>query len=313
MDKNFTFIPNHIEINGDLPFEIIPSYFLRKANNNEVVSINKNLDSIGSLISKTGELPYAVSFSREEISENEVYLKTDHLDFKDWKYYVVEHKGHGELLCKFQLIANLSKFPLEFDVFQFEKYDNSYAFSYSPDRAYRFFADNDLTILQNLDISDLKKLSESYQKMCDIEDQYHEIKNSIFIYNSLRFLPNYNEYRILGLFTVIESLITHKPSQKETGDSLTHQIKSKIPLLFNRLGRGEITEKYYSKEALNTLWGKLYDYRSSIAHGTRADFTKELQLLDSPIKITDYLSLCVKHLILLALEEPQLIQDLRKC
>ncbi len=313
MDKNFTFIPNHIEIIGDLPFEIIPSYFLRKANNIEINLITKNLDSIGSLISKTGNLPYAVSFSDEILSENEVYLKTEPLDFKDWKYYVVEYEGHGELLHKYQLTANLFKYPLEFDVFQLEQYENSYAFSYSPDIAYRFFADNDLTVLQTLNVNDLIKLSESYKKMCDIEAKYHEIKNSIFIYNSLRFLPNYNEYRILGLFTAIESLITHKPSKKETGDSLTHQIKTKIPLLLNRIDSSEISENYYQKEKLDTLWGKLYDYRSSIAHGTKADFNKELQLLESPIKITEYLSLCVKNLILLALEEPQLIQDLRKC
>lgn len=315
MKRNFTFIPNHIEIDGGVPFELIPSFNLRKACPSEIKEIEKHLKSISSLISKMGELPYSVSYSFEEISENEVYQKTEKLDESEWKYYVVEYDDneHGILLSKFQLVANLSVFPLELDTFQFEKNGNSYIFSYSPDRAYRFFSDNDLTSKVHLKTDDLIKLKERYAIMCEIETNFHGIMNSIYLFNSLRYLPKNNEYRILGLFTVLESLITHKPSSNETGDSLTHQIKTKIPLLFKRLDDRTLIDSFYSNEKLKTLWGKLYSYRSSIAHGNQADFGKELQILKNPIEISEYLTVCIKGLILQALKEPELIQDLKQC
>jgi hypothetical protein len=59
----------------------------------------------------------------------------------------------------------------------------------------------------------------------------------------------------------------------------------------------------------------LYDYRSSIAHGSFTGFEKNLEILKkvNPEHVYGLLSLLLKRVITQALIEPQLITDLKKC
>jgi hypothetical protein len=112
----------------------------------------------------------------------------------------------------------------------------------------------------------------------------------------------------LGLFAVIESLLTHDP--KGGYDSLGHQIRSKIPLLDRRMEK-RLDYTVFQNANADSLWKKLYDYRSTIAHGGRADFSGPLNVLKTPKTVSDFLDTAVKALIRHATKEPELVFDLR--
>ena len=117
---------------------------------------------------------------------------------------------------------------------------------------------------------------------------------------------------IIGLFSIIESLITHSTKQN-VDDSLNHQIKTKIPLLSKKFQRTLNYEKYFSPANEETIWGKLYDFRSKIVHEGNENIEKDNSVLKSLNSVTDFLKETVKLLILFALKEPQLLTDLKKC
>lgn len=311
--ENFTFIPNHIDIQNCLPFELMSGYTLQKANDIEIEAIDNNLRKMGALISPTGQLPYKLSYEFNHISNEEVHFSTEQLESELWKYYVVTYQDQGILLSKYQLASNLMDLVLAFDLYQFEKYEDHYSMSYTPDLVFRFFSDHYIATKNQITLKNLQDIKWAYEQICSIEGQFHGIMNSIYIFNSLRYLANYNEFKILGLFTVIESLITHKPSSKETGDSITRQIKTKIPLLLNRIEGGIEYSQKFGNAKEKTIWSKLYDYRSCLSHGKLSDFENDLNLLKSPIVVHDFLIYCIKKLLFLALAEPQLIHDLKSC
>jgi hypothetical protein len=116
---------------------------------------------------------------------------------------------------------------------------------------------------------------------------------------------------ILGLFAVIESIITHQP-KAEAGDSLSHQIRTKIPLLAKRFDDKIDYRNFFSISDENKIWKNLYDYRSRIAHGGKIHFPNQLKIKNS-IFIVDFLRTVCKLLLRKAISEPQLCMDLREC
>ncbi len=142
---DFTFIPNHIDIQNYLPFELMPGYTLMNANDIEVETIDNNLQKMGSLLSATGELPYKLSFEfnhlpkEDHFSDEIIHISTTKLNRDLWKYYVVKYEDQGLLLSKYQLAANLMDVAIAFDLFQFNIYEGQYSFGYTPDLVFRFF------------------------------------------------------------------------------------------------------------------------------------------------------------------------------
>ena len=115
------------------------------------------------------------------------------------------------------------------------------------------------------------------------------------------------------MFVVVEYIISHEPKSSETGDSITHQMKTKIPLLFKRMKNAPDYKAYFEKSKESNIWNKLYNYRSSIAHGGRIDFTKTLKILKNKDTVGRFLNYTTKAILRQALAEPQLITDLREC
>ena len=89
-------------------------------------------------------------------------------------------------------------------------------------------------------------------------------------------------------------------------------------LINNRLETPIVVSNFFNGPDsldLGTVIGKIYNYRSSIAHGDFLDFEKKLKIFE---KVTYYdvlmfLRIILKQTILFALKEPQLITDLKRC
>ena len=112
---------------------------------------------------------------------------------------------------------------------------------------------------------------------------------------------------------ILEMLLTHNPNEKEIGDLLTHQIKTKTALLLPRLSQ-PFHYDVFSKGGGDheKIWGALYHYRSCIAHGNHINFTdKRLKPLVDDDTAYTFLSLATKRILEHALKEPDLINSLK--
>ena len=115
---------------------------------------------------------------------------------------------------------------------------------------------------------------------------------------------------VLGVFAVLESLLTHDPHGGY--DSLTHQIKTKMALLDSRFSERLDYSKFGTARA-DKIWARLYAFRSALAHGQQFDFVRDRVLLKDDRTVVRFLDEATKALLRHALQEPQLITDLRAC
>jgi hypothetical protein len=125
-------------------------------------------------------------------------------------------------------------------------------------------------------------------------------------------LPWRSRLLFLGYFAILESLLTHQPKPTDTIDSITRQVKRKIVLLDNRWAP-KIDYSVFPGSSPEKVWSTMYAYRSCLAHGTKPDFKKQLQLLGDGDAALILLKQTVKSILRQALAEPQLIFDLRNC
>ena len=63
----------------------------------------------------------------------------------------------------------------------------------------------------------------------------------------------------------------------------------------------------------DTVWSKMYTYRSRVAHGGAATFSGELETLRSHEVALQLITEAVKAVIRSVLTEPRLVLDLREC
>lgn len=311
--ENFSFIANHIELTCDLPFELTPGYTIKRPDDTQIAAIEANLERLGNFISPH-QLPYNVSYSLDKVSNQETHITTHALSRSKLKYFITSYDRDGTLeLFRIQLAANLADVVLTFDLLKFDVFRGEYACTCEPDLVFRFFSETDYTVQHKVNLEVLQQIKQTYEHILQIENGYPGIMHSMTLYNSLRYLPKYHDLKMLGLFTVIESLLTHNPQSSETGDSLTRQVSTKVPLLFERCGRDIGYSQYFGKAKQDKIWKTLYSYRSCLAHGKHADFTGEFRMLKNPGVADDFLTESIKLLLLQALVEPRLITDLKEC
>jgi hypothetical protein len=110
------------------------------------------------------------------------------------------------------------------------------------------------------------------------------------------------------------TLITHNPKLDDRGDSITHQMRSKLPLLSRRFYPSLPYTRHFKQMGVDKVWTALYGYRSSIAHGGMPDFsTSKFIALQSAANAKAFLDTTVRCLIKHSMNEPDLYRDLKEC
>ncbi len=125
-------------------------------------------------------------------------------------------------------------------------------------------------------------------------------------------LPHNSALRFLGLFGLLESLLTHKPNPTDAYQSITRQVTKKINLL-NRRFAWRIDYSVFGSLSQESVWKKMYSYRSCVAHGERVEFKGDLQSLGNAQQALELLEATLKAVVRQTLLEPALIADLREC
>lgn len=326
----------------------MPAYYfiseLTELDPKEIIHINeemtikladeKQIETIRSLLTKYGEDPRGLTsklFQEYKIKErlpsggiNRTRRSPD-----DYRYFLLEHDSpqyEANILKVFQLMENEFFIPFgfayaDFGTSIFQPLGELATFVYYNDQNIVFplgypdtmnlpkdpktFEENDLiefrtilTVLRTFNFTDFPIIEKSLSDFFKV----NEISN-----NSI--------FKIVSYFACLELLIVNSNDRL---NYITQQLETKLELLNNRFSISIEINDYLKGPDTLTL-GKvisvMYSYRSSIAHGDFLDFNKRLKILEktSIIEIQQILRLLLKRLLIFALEEPQLITDLKKC
>lgn len=147
------------------------------------------------------------------------------------------------------------------------------------------------------------------------EPTFEFIRQALRKFEAMKDISRRNPLYVVGLVSIIESLLT-TPQEGKTDNSLSHQLKAKLTLFNNRLPIPIDLGKYFPggrSLEIRTVVGKLYNYRSDIAHGNSSNFSKELAVLESHDAVCKFLHTLIRHLLLQAVREPSLVRDIKSC
>ncbi|MDP2688284.1 MAG: HEPN domain-containing protein [Aequorivita sp.] len=156
-------------------------------------------------------------------------------------------------------------------------------------------------------------LIENFEK---IKNNYPIINKAYNDFFKISELSDFSVFKVVSYFACLELLLVDNKLDKLK--SISSQLESKLDLLNNRMNSPIKVSDFIKGPDTLTL-GKsisiLYGYRSSIAHGDFVDFEKKLQILNKISKsdILNFLRTVLKRILLISLEEPQLISDLKNC
>jgi len=311
MHNNYIFFLNIRDINVTLPHEVVPGYTLTKAN----ASQNKEISSRLKLIAPRPEgqdLPH----EEERIKRQGAGFRYKRLSEDELTYYIVL-MGKGEdrgLFCKAAMLAT----PEWIEGFIASTHrpgaGRSYAYSRLIVHNYLSRLDINRGLFLTLNEVDIADVRTQYNKIKVHDHALLDIKSLISQYTELLGYDHASHLRLLGYFSIIENMITHAPEPKDPYDSIGRQIRSKIALLNNRFSEQIDYQHYFGSEANpKTIWKRLYEYRSSIAHGSEANFNGNLKLLKNRTNAREFVISVVKQLLRHALDEPELIRDIKQC
>jgi hypothetical protein len=137
------------------------------------------------------------------------------------------------------------------------------------------------------------------------------VHRAVELFSLFMRLPLANFLDVLAMFMLIEMLLTHNPGDREIGDSLSHQITEKVPFVFTRMPENLDYSCFAPDAKPETIWKKLYKYRSYVAHGEQPNFSDDLQVLKDAATADRFLTTVTRRLLRHALDDPGLFEGLK--
>jgi hypothetical protein len=312
------FVVSHIDVDGDLPIQIIDNHIFRAASDSEISLIDSLLAQ--ALPSGShGLWVHYKSLVKEERYEGRTSYHLEDLPRDKWKYWVIAFEGTNHKVHELEKACMLLNPDIElgFQVYFQEPNQEGDRAGYSmmplhlvekyswPESAWKN--------AKNITTEELSNIGCYHRSIVDLPEQHGFVQHALSNFSSIRRVPFNSELLVVGYFSIIESLITHAPRLTETLDSINHQIRNKMILLRKRYSRDVQYATYFLDAKEDVLWKKLYGYRSCLAHGNVPDFKKEFQVLKDHSSVSAFLKENIKELILVALREPGFMSDLRNC
>lgn len=323
--ESFAFIVNLSRLAGANQFALAPGHVLRRASPTEIRIIKRTLairnggpfDALGSWKGAVFSLDY--SPWEGDWTKDGDQTRFELLDETEWRYFVVGFSGTNATLANLELAFCLSRAELRVG-FYAEQLPNDLPGNYSrwgyhPGRLFQYLRGVEFGPIPTFEFasSDAIQISELVGQIEDCRRHGIEVFRLLSQMLEVEELGPGSPSRFLAYFGILESLLTHRPDAKDPYDSITRQVKKKLALLNNRW-TPPLDYSHFGATKPDTVWAKMYAYRSCLAHGDTPDFqVGELGALGSPNSAMDLLKSAVKAVIRLALSEPQLIADLKNC
>ncbi len=316
----FVAILTPIDVDAKTPFEIAPGHWLRKASADERHRFKERLDRYNVWGAVGNGNPYEFEAApATDGTTPQTWRALRPLPEEGWRYWVIAFEGNneevGEIESACELIGPDLHFAFTFFSLPWPGGDGwSPHFPVVPRCLDPMFA---FTAAKRLTEGDLSQIRQNYEAVKKLPEDLGDIGRTLRLIRELRRLDLASDFRAIGLFTAIETLLVHNPSGVDAHDSINHQVASKIPLLQRRFPRPVDFSSFFPKMVLKqpsaeTAWRRLYDYRSRVVHGGPLDGRLK-ELRDSSGRVNEFLWETVKCLIQLGLEDPQFLADLKRC
>jgi hypothetical protein len=306
---------NVLDFRVALPIEIAPTLRIERATESQVAKLQSMLTHMCPGFSNARGY-YENSWETTKTSETSWDAFPTPLAPEDWRYFLLTFSGNGMDAHHFLRAANLV--PPYLNSFANVHTDGEFgtgnAFAWGGDELHSVltYQSSDPRTLQVVDSSHLNEARASYLALKTLDQRKHAgIARAVTLLYGLRWVSASSDLRVLGLFAVIEMLLTHNPNEKELGDSLSHQISTKIPLLSARFSNPVSYDTFAKNTDPQKIWKKLYSYRSKIAHGDTVDFASGLQVLKDRHTTNTFLEEFTRRLVRHALREPELVDGLK--
>ncbi len=310
------FILSYVTIRGKLPVEVAPQHFIRRAAPEEIARIKSFLPAFMPFPTANGFLYECEVKKTPGNKPRNFHYAIKSLPPQDWRYWVISFKGSNTEIQDIASAASLLKNDLEIGFSLFNGFDGGGQGTmwHSPS-IFSFFDAQGLCPQPAVEVSveELKEIRTNFELIQDICPDYPHLKRAFRRLRDLRSLPRSSEATVVGLFSIIESLIAHRPQSGEIGDSIGHQIKTKVPLLRKRFSRPLEYSSYFGQISEKKIWSSLYQYRSNVVHGGHGDEKQLSKVLGGRANVISFLNEIVKLLFLVALNEPVLLDDLKAC
>lgn len=305
--QRWAFIAQPIHVDVPLPYTLAPGLRLVGATPQRMEAVQHVLSRLDASVESLARVIFskrAPAFENRSQTSCYHFLETDGDQF-DFLYFHWASEGTDTPLDTSTLTGRGGSTNLRHGVLNWRVFD---------------LAGKTPTVLGHGELDDLK---ESIERLWGVigrtprpasSIKYPEILRAHRVLMDLASLPPDSDFHVVGLFAIVEMLITHNPKGRDIGDSITHQMQSKVPLLVRRFVRPLSTDEFFGSVSSKKVWSALYAYRSAIAHGGSVDFSSgELRLLKDQITANKFLSAFVRRLIRHSYNEPDLYRDLREC
>jgi len=309
MPQSLIFIANILCIHDAESFELEPGYILRKASKEEIAILKEHYK----LLTPFPQLLY------DELWEGELpqnRFPQTILPEDNWRYYVVAFDKRNEYYEYLTTAFLLSPKELEnLFTLNYQKEFDKWGIQWNREGLFQVLQEiltkpNYFSEVNVADIEMIKSISTQFKDHGNKEPILKDIIQQIHV---LKGISIKSPLKYLGYFGLLESLLTHAPKLTDPYDSIGRQIRKKIALIDNRMSN---KIDYSSFKGMNpeTIWTKMYSFRSKLAHGDPVDFSsnefKALVNYETALKL---LKETVKAVTRQALKEPTLLVDLKDC
>lgn len=317
--SGYIFVGTPADFDDALPFRLSPRVVLRRATAAEILCTKTYLAEL------SGTYPCGQIFEsnfKEELDYFDMddppvevrYWRPIALPPEQWRYNVVSvtryvgnpFLGDASDLMLLRISSQLSFCPLFLNTATSRGYRQSLDFA------------ADWHHYTNPTESEHKALKYQRQHLEDwrailklvagIKDRFPLVWHSLKLFSDVPIIKGRNELTVLALFTVLESVLTHNP--RGEFDSIGHQIGAKIALVSNRMDM-KFDYSVFGNSSAETIWRKLYDLRSRIAHGAHVSFSGPLKVLDDTYTVEKFMFSALRSILRFAVKEPALVTDLK--
>jgi hypothetical protein len=287
---------------GENSFTLAPDHELRRATFEETRDLKSLLETL-------------MQFPKTFWWEYQLPLQGTlvHMPEAEWRYFVIEFSGTNHVLCELDEAFTLARVGLElgFTLLRSQAGGPFDGWTMNQGKLFHHLESRPLPFV-DVSGSEVEQIRHLHERYVNHNNNLIDVKRLTRELMSMDTLPRTSPLRFLGYFATLESALTHNPKKTDTIDSITRQVKKKIALLDNRWSP-RIDYRALSFEKPDKIWPTMYEYRSCLAHGGTPDFSRDLSLLKDHKTAFDIRQQTVKATIRQALQEPQLIADLKDC
>ncbi len=171
----------------------------------------------------------------------------------------------------------------------------------------------DDALFVHLSEAHIDELAAIHSRFLRHDESVVPIRDAIAAYRILNGL-RHQSLRLLGYFSVLESLLTHQPAKGDPYDAITRQVKQKLLLLQPRFSHPLTLPDCGPGAKPGAIWSRAYALRSIIAHGGKPDFRgSDLRPLQNLLTAIELIAGVTWRVMRAALEEPRLLADLKAC